>query len=611
MHHLPVEFLKKHSVWHLLWLTTSFSVILSEIITVALGSWHGTLSPSLILITAIDSFSVSAVAAFIVIFLLDSLITSEKRAKDEVHRLNEELEGRVCERTAELDESERKYGLLIEQASDGIFITDTERNYISVNSKACEMLGYSREELLSMKIENLMEEDRIEPMLAGYKNVLGGRTVIRETSLRRKDNGIIPVEVSVKMIDGRNILAIVRDITERKKAEYVKERMQAQLVEVQKMEAIGRLAGGIAHDFNNLLTVIRGESSAAMADIDIRHPSHESIAQIYLSATRAAEMVRKLLVFSRQQPMQPVKLGLNKVVVELMALLKRIIGEDIAIETSLAQQLWTVEADRVSVEQVIMNLVINARDAMPGGGRLYIRTENRLLGEDECRDVPGSRPGRFAVIEVEDNCVGMDPETVKNLFNPFYSSKEVGMGTGLGLSVVHGIVGQHAGWITLDTKEGEGTKFSIFLEAVEGKPEVSAIQSMSLAGLAGNGERVLFVEDEEGIAKFAGKLLERNGYRVVPASDAEEALDIFVKAKGDFHLLLTDVVLPDQSGLDLIRELHRIKPGLPVLISSGYSNYRTQWPVIAEKGYRLIEKPYTAEGLLAAVKEAIINPVGA
>ncbi len=609
MHHLPVEFLKKHSVWHLLWLTTSFSVILSEIITVALGSWHGTLSPSLILITAIDSFSVSAVAAFIVIFLLDSLITSEKRAKDEVHRLNEELEGRVCERTAELDESERKYRVLIEQASDGIFITDTERNYISVNSKACEMLGYSREELLSMKIENLMEEDRIEPMLAGYKNVLGGRTVIRETSLRRKDNGIIPVEVSVKMIDGRNILAIVRDITERKKAEYVKERMQAQLVEVQKMEAIGRLAGGIAHDFNNLLTVIRGESSAAMADIDIRHPSHESIAQIYLSATRAAEMVRKLLVFSRQQPMQPVKLGLNKVVVELMALLKRIIGEDIAIETSLAQQLWTVEADRVSVEQVIMNLVINARDAMPGGGRLYIRTENRLLGEDECRDVPGSRPGRFAVIEVEDNGVGMDPETVKNLFNPFHSSKEIGKGTGLGLSVVHGIVEQHAGWITLDTKEGEGTKFSIFLEAVEGKPEVSAIQSMSLAGLAGNGERVLFVEDEEGIAQFAGKLLERNGYRVVPASDAEEALDIFVKAKGDFHLLLTDVVLPDQSGLDLVREVHRIKPGLSVLISSGYSNHRTQWPVIAEKGYRLIEKPYTAEGLLAAVREAIINPV--
>lgn len=609
MSNIPVEILKKHGVWHLLWLTTSFSVIISEIITVVLGGWLGKLSPALILVAAVDSFFVSAVAAFVVIFLLDSLIKSEKRAKDEARSVTEELERRVCERTAELDESERKYRLLIEQASDGIFITDSERNYVAVNSKACEMLGYSREELLSMKIENLMEEDRIEPMLAGYNDVLGGRTVVRETSLRRKDDITVPVEISVKMIDGRNILAIVRDITERKKAEYIKERMQAQLVEVQKMEAIGRLAGGIAHDFNNLLTVIRGESSAAMADLDIRHPSHESIAQIYLSATRAAEMVRKLLVFSRQQPMQPVKLGLNKVVVDLMGLLKRIIGEDIAIETSLAPELWTVEADRVSVEQVIMNLVINARDAMPGGGRLYIRTENRLLGEDECRGAAGSRPGRFAVIEVEDNGVGMDSETVKNLFNPFYSSKEVGMGTGLGLSVVHGIVEQHAGWITLDTKEGEGTRFSIFFEAVEGKPEASAVQSMSLAGLAGNGERVLFVEDEEGIAQFAGRLLERNGYRVVPASGAEEALDIFVMAKGDFHLLLTDVVLPDQSGLDLIRELHCIKPGLPVLISSGYSNYRTQWPVIAEKGYRLLEKPYTAEGLLAAVREAIINPV--
>jgi signal transduction histidine kinase/CheY-like chemotaxis protein len=408
--------------------------------------------------------------------------------------------------------------------------------------------------------------------------------------------------------EGNNVIAIVssgRDITELKMAEEEKERLQAQLLQVQKMEAIGILAGGVAHDFNNILQTIQGYTDLAMMKLDEADPLYRDLKQIDLSAGRAANLTRQLLLFSRRQPMEFIPLSLNNTVENLLKMLHRLIGEDITINTELDSELWTVQADAGTLEQVIMNLTINARDAMPEGGTLTIKTENMHVDEDYCKTYTYARPGRFVCISVQDTGSGMDKEIIDSIFEPFFTTKGPGKGTGMGLSVVYGIVKQHEGWVNVYSEPGQGSTLKIYLPASSLKVEEETEETISLEELQGNGERILLVEDEEEVREFTTMVLGENGYVVCEAASAEEALDIFDKEAGNFDLIFSDVVLPGKSGIQLVDQLISHKPEIRILLSSGYTDHKSQWPVIRERGFRFLQKPYGLTDLLRAIREAI------
>jgi nitrogen-specific signal transduction histidine kinase/CheY-like chemotaxis protein len=391
----------------------------------------------------------------------------------------------------------------------------------------------------------------------------------------------------------------------RKQAEEEKEKIQAQLLQAQKMEAIGTLAGGIAHDFNNLLTTIQGYADLTMMKVDEADSLYRDLKQINLAAVRAADLTRQLLLFSRRQPMEFAPLNINRMVDDLLKMLERLIGEDIDINANLEPDIWTVRADKGNIEQVIMNLVINARDAMSEGGTINIKAENVILDEERCKVIPESRPGRFVCLSIEDTGVGMDKKTIRHIFEPFFSTKEVGKGTGLGLSVVYGIVKQHEGWINVYSEPGRGSIFKVYLPVSSVKLEDETEEKISLAGVQGRGERILLVEDEGSVRKFAARVLRKNGYIVFEAEDAKGALDIFAREEGNFHLIFCDVVLPDKDGLQLVEQLFSRKPELRVLMSSGYTDQKSQWSIIRERGFQFLPKPYTLVGLLQAVREGI------
>jgi len=314
-----------------------------------------------------------------------------------------------------------------------------------------------------------------------------------------------------------------------------------------------------------------------------------------------------LLLFSRKQPMKLTLLNANNRVDDLLKMLNRLIGEDIAVTTDLEPDLWMVRADEGNIEQVIMNLVVNAKDAMSmtNGGKLTIKTENVTLNEEHCRGIPEAWPGKFVCLSVADTGVGMDEETIQHIFEPFFSTKDAGKGTGLGLSVVYGIVQQHGGWINVHSDPRQGSTFNVYLPAFSVKPEDETKETTSLQELQGSGERILVVEDEEGIRELATKMLSENGYIVFEAANAKEALDIFERENGELHLVFSDVVLPDKNGIELVDQLLLLKPELRILLSSGYTNEKLQWPVIRGRDFRFLQKPYALVSLLQAIREVI------
>jgi PAS domain S-box-containing protein len=439
------------------------------------------------------------------------------------------------------------------------------------------------------------------------------QTFRRETALLQRGGRWYTEIVDPMLNEERRLVGAVYllvDITERKRAEEEREKIQAQLLQSQKMEAVGTLAGGVAHDFNNQLTAIQGYTDLALMELDESDPLCRDLMQIRHAATRAADLTRQLLLFSRKQPMEVSTLDLNRTIRDMLKMLRRLIGEDIAIETRLEPDPWSVRADEGKIEQILMNLVVNARDAMPGGGTITIRTENVHVEEEYAGAVPDARPGRFVRLSVQDTGVGMDKAIIPHIFEPFFTTKEAGTGTGLGLSVVYGIVKQHNGWVHVYSEPGEGTTFRIYLSAFSAKPEEEAEDRLSLEAYRGFGERILLAEDEEGVRTFAVQALRRNGYTVFEARDAGEALEIFDREGGDFHLLFSDVVLPDGSGLQLTEQLFARKPDVPVIMSSGYMDNKSQWSIIKEKGFRFLQKPYFLPDLLKAVKDALAQEKG-
>ena len=392
---------------------------------------------------------------------------------------------------------------------------------------------------------------------------------------------------------------------ERKRVEEEKNKIQSQLFQAQKMEAIGVLAGGVAHDFNNLMTTIQGFTDIILMKTNDSDPSFRALQQIRSSASSAADLTRQMLLFSRSQPMEFTEIELNKIIENLLKMLHRLIGEDITIGTSLAPDLWMIQADLGTVEQALMNLIINAKEAMPEGGQITIKTKNIVLDKNNLRSIPEARTGRFIKLTISDTGIGMNQETIQHIFEPFYTTKGPAKRTGLGLSVVYGIVKQHDGWINVFSSPGKETRFDIYFPVQSVEKNEPAKIPPSLAELQGKNRRILLVEDSEGVREFAAMVLTENGYVVYSAATVEEALNVFKKEDGKFDLVISDVVLPDKSGLKLAEELNTKNPKLPILLSSGYTDQKLQWPMIREKGFRLLQKPYAFIDLLKAAKETL------
>jgi PAS domain S-box-containing protein len=385
------------------------------------------------------------------------------------------------------------------------------------------------------------------------------------------------------------------------------EHTQDQLLQAQKMEAVGRLAGGVAHDFNNLLTAMKGYAELTLNRPELDEQTRADIEQIRKAADQAAALTKQLLAFSRRQPLEPRVIDLNEVVVDMDAMLRRLIGEDIELCSNLGDKCVRVKGDAGQIEQVIINMVVNARDAMPDGGRLTIETKRVTLDEVACLDIHDARPGEFVCLAIQDSGTGIPREIVDQIFEPFFSTKGPGKGTGLGLSVVYGVIRQHEGWISVYSEPGEGSVFKIYLPAsVDDDGPEEAIETPRQR-LRGAGQRILLVEDEEAVRTFATRALRENGYVVCEAACADEALDIFDREAGRFDIVFSDVVLPGLSGIRLVDRLLALRPDLEVLLSSGYTDQKSQWPVIREKGFRFLQKPYSLPDLLGAIED-IVRP---
>ncbi len=395
------------------------------------------------------------------------------------------------------------------------------------------------------------------------------------------------------------------EMRERKRAEREREQVRQQLLHTQKLEAIGTLAGGVAHDLNNLLQVIGGSSDLlGMIRPDGTERETSLINDIGHATERASSLVRQLLLFSRKQPMQSQPVDLNQTVVDLTKMIQRIIGEHIRVRSHLDDSIPRITGDVGSLEQVLMNLVVNARDAMPDGGEVVIRT-GRTHFEPGAVGFPGSQPGDYALLSVEDSGVGMDTKTQQHIFEPFFSTKGLGKGTGLGLSVVYGIVKEHGGWLDVYSEEGIGTTFKVYLPLGVATVQEPSASIVPLSELAGNGERILVVEDEAPVRRFTAGVLQENGYRVHAVGSAEEALEVYAGRDGAFDVLVSDAVLPGTSGPGLAAQLTERDPELRVLFVSGYTADSAQWSRMQARGSRLLPKPFSLGDLLSAVQSVV------
>jgi len=399
--------------------------------------------------------------------------------------------------------SEARYRNLVDQASDGIFITDPNGCYIDVNDAGCRMVGYTREELLGQHLRALLTPRELEERPLRLDDLRAGRTVLSKRRLRRQDGVLIPVEISARALPDGRFQGIARDISERRD-------LETQLRESQKMEALGQLAGGVAHDFNNLLTVMIGHAEELVKRFDPRDPRVAAVEEIRQAAEHAAALTRRLLAFSRRQVLQPIELDLNDVIDRMDRLLRRVIGEDVTLTTVLDPGTGVIMADPGQIEQVVLNLVVNARDAMPDGGQLTIATGVRMSGPAQPAGAPGASDS-YAVLRIRDTGVGMDRHTKARIFEPFFTTKERGQGIGLGLSTVYGIA-QQCGWdIVVDSEPGRGSTFTLYFPRIADRPE--SAMAPSLDSFEGRGETILLVEDDESVRRLARTVLQRHGYQ--------------------------------------------------------------------------------------------------
>ncbi len=504
-----------------------------------------------------------------------------------------------------LSRSEASFRSLVEGAPHGIYRATMTGKFLEVNPALQKMLGYeSAEELF--KADPATQVFRHATDCQRMNELLAESKVMKDVEMewKRANEEPIVVRCSGHHVDVKDggpgyFEVFAEDVTE-------KRTLERQLRMAQKMEAIGRLSGGIAHDFNNLLGVIIGYSGVLKKSLDKSQPTYEYATEIEKAGQRAASLTRQLLAFSRQQVLTPSVLSLNSLVSDMEKMLPRLLGEDIHVSLSLDAELGNVKADQSQIEQVIMNLAVNARDAMPSGGKLHIQTANIELDQAYTRDHPGSKAGSYVMLAIADSGTGMSAETIAHIFEPFFTTKGVGEGTGLGLATVYGVVKQSNGYIWVDSALDKGSTFQIYLPKHLDTEQVSDPKSEVQSREKPQGsEMILLVEDAEPLRKLAQAFLESNGFRVLSAPNGEAALEIAARHPGAFDLLLTDVVMPGMNGRVLAEQLSMRQPGLKVLFMSGYTDSFIAGHGVLQQGTNLLHKPFTEEILISKVREVL------
>ncbi len=508
-----------------------------------------------------------------------------------------------------LRQSEQKYRDIFDFATVGIYQSRRDGSLITANAPLAEILGYDSPEDLLRHNLNGIYVDPAERRALITRFETSERAHLQDLRWKRKDGTPIWLELDARVVrntDGttRYFEGFVSDISERKKSEEEKRRLQEQLVQAQKMEAVGQLAGGIAHDFNNLLTAITGYSELLLGELppeDLRRSHAEEIRK---AGERAASLTQQLLAFSRRQVLEPKVLDVNILVSDIERMLRRLIGEHIELKTRKASDLWKVKADPGQIEQAILNLVLNARDAMPSGGTLAIETSNAPLDESFTRSHVPTQPGPYVCVAVSDTGVGISDEVKARLFEPFFTTKERGKGTGLGLSTTYGIIKQSGGYLWCDSEVGRGTTFRVLLPRVE-EPVAQTEERKPLPPIHPGDETLLLVEDEPEVRSLVQRILKTQGYTVVTAANPDEALAVAREFKGPIQLMVTDVVMPGMSGLQLAERLAPMRPDMRVLFMSGYTNDAIGHQGVLDPGTAFLQKPFTPNALARKVREVL------
>jgi PAS domain S-box-containing protein len=500
-----------------------------------------------------------------------------------------------------LKESKEKYRWFFENDLTGDFIESRDGAILSCNPAFVSIFGFdSKESAIGFDAAKLYRDPDMHAEILS-KIRLDGKIENHEVEMKRVDGSpVFVIENKVgRFDDGGELVGVfggVFDITEHRM-------LEEQLRQSQKLEAVGRLAGGIAHDFNNILTGILGYAELIEEEMTSESPLLQDVREIHKAASRAAELTGRLLAFSRRQVIAPESCDLNAVITNTAGLLRRIIGEHIELDLALDPKLHSCWADVGQIEQVVMNLVINSRDAMPDGGKLTIRTGNSAIGEDFCTVYAWAKPGDYACLAVTDTGSGIPQEIVEHIFEPFFTTKEVGKGTGLGLSTVYGIVKQHSGMVIVESEVGQGATFRVYFPVSDrnGAVEITATEYAP----AGGSETILVVEDEEIVRILAKRILEKAGYRVLLARNGAEAVNIYKNYGHAIDLVITDVVMPQMGGIAACRQIREINPDAKVVLSSGYAGDAVSKDEVGEIGDAMVQKPYIPQALLETVRKVL------
>jgi len=545
---------------------------------------------------------------------LDYLVKSPEAFAGLPHTVERALrEWRLVEsrRAAEaaLRESEERFRVFFESSPDACKFVTSEGIFIDINRAAEEMFGYRRDEVVGKTVPDLglFHQDSMDTARTMANDCLEGVACPpTELIVVHRSGRELVVEartVSVRVRDGFAILTALRDISARKQAEVAQRRLEEQLRQASKMEAVGRLAGGIAHDFNNLLTGIRGFTDILISGVREGDAAHGDLLEIQRATQRAATLTGQLLAFSRKQLVEPVVVDLNQLLIGAMAILERLIGEDVQVVFRPGTNLHAVRIDPSGMEQVLINLAVNARDAMPQGGQLSIDTSEVVVDAELCRNHLDARPGRYLLLSVKDTGVGMSEGVLSRLFEPFFTTKGPGRGTGLGLSIIYGIVQQGGGFVHVESDLGRGSTFCIYLPAVLEQP--AAPVTLVEPELSKGSETILLVEDEVLVRSLVSKFLHSQGYRVLSAARGSDAIQLAAEQSSNIDLLLSDVILPNMNGRQIYERLASTMPKLRVLFMSGYTENIIAPHGVLEGGFYFVQKPFSLKELARKVREAL------
>ena len=524
---------------------------------------------------------------------------SRRRSEASLRRSTEMLQARVAERTDELESSGQRYRLLFESNPHPMWVYDQHTlAFLTVNDTAIRSYGYTREEFLSMTLKDIRPEEDVPKLMEVTATPAAGLNREGPWRHRKKDGQIISVDITEQpLVFGERpaCLVMATDITDRL-------RLEEQFRQAQRMESIGRLAGGVAHDFNNMLTVINGYSEMLLNDASTGNASREALLEIREAGERAAELTRQLLAFSRQQVLQLSVINVNTVVQETETFLRRLIGEDVTLTTRLASDLCLIQGDARQLQQIIMNLAVNSRDAMPNGGTLLIETVNVTLDDEHQNEHHQVKAGEYVMIAVTDTGEGMSPEVQERIFEPFYTTKGLGKGTGLGLATVYGMVKHAGGWIWVCSELKQGTTFKIYFPRTE-KGLTSPTPAVK-AGLHGS-ETIVIVEDQAEVRSVAMSGLAHFGYAVHAFETGKEAVAFCREFPGQIHVVVTDVVMPDMNGREVARAIEQIRPESRIVFMSGYTANVIVHQGVLDAGVEYLQKPFTPDSLARKVREVI------